>query len=154
MLASASDGILLGFNVRPTNTAKQTADREGVEIRTYDVIYKALEEIEAAMRGMLAPETRENETATAEVRQTFRVPSVGTVAGCYVTSGEISRNNRVRVVRDGAVVYEGNISSLKRFKDDVRTVREGFECGVGIENFNDVKEGDVLEFFEVVEIPR
>jgi translation initiation factor IF-2 len=154
MLASASDGILLGFNVRPTNTAKQTADREGVEIRTYDVIYKALEEIEAAMRGMLAPETRESETASAEVRQTFRVPSVGTVAGCYVTSGEISRNNRVRVVRDGTVVYEGNISSLKRFKDDVRSVREGFECGVGIENFNDVKEGDVLEFFEVVEIPR
>jgi translation initiation factor IF-2 len=154
MLASASDGILLGFNVRPTNTAKQVAEREGVEIRTYDVIYKALEEIEAAMRGMLAPETAENETATAEVRQTFRVPGVGVVAGCYVTSGEISRNNRVRVVRDGTVVYEGNIASLKRFKDDVRTVREGFECGVGIENFNDVKEGDVLEFFEVVEVPR
>jgi translation initiation factor IF-2 len=154
MLASASDGILLGFNVRPTSTAKQVAEREGVEIRTYDVIYKALEEIEAAMRGMLAPETAENETATAEVRQTFRVPSVGVVAGCYVTSGEISRNNRVRVVRDGTVVYEGNIASLKRFRDDVRTVREGFECGVGIENFNDVKEGDVLEFFEVVEVPR
>src|SRR5918998_544516 len=109
MLASASGGILLGFNVRPTNTAKQTAAREGVEIRTYDVIYKALEEIEAAMRGMLAPETRENETATAEVRATFRVPNVGVVAGCYVTSGEIFRNNRVRVVRDGTVVYEGNI---------------------------------------------
>jgi translation initiation factor IF-2 len=154
MLASASDGILLGFNVRPTNTAKQTAEREGVEIRTYDVIYKALEEIEAAMRGMLAPETAENEMGTAEVRATFRVPGVGTVAGCYVTSGEISRNNRVRVVRDGTVVYEGNIASLKRFKDDVRSVREGFECGVGIENFNDVKEGDVLEFFEVVEVPR
>ncbi len=154
MLASASDGILLGFNVRPTNTAKQTAEREGVEIRTYDVIYKALEEIEAAMRGMLAPETAENETATAEVRATFRVPGVGTVAGCYVTSGEISRNDRVRVVRDGTVVYEGNITSLRRFKDDVRSVREGFECGVGIENFNDVKEGDVLEFFEVVEVPR
>jgi translation initiation factor IF-2 len=154
MLASASDGILLGFNVRPTNTAKQVAEREGVEIRTYDVIYKALEEIEAAMRGMLAPETAENETATAEVRQTFRVPGVGTVAGCYVTRGEISRNNRVRVVRDGTVVYDGTIGSLKRFKDDVRSVREGFECGVGIENFNDVKEGDVLEFFEVVEVPR
>ena len=154
MLASASDGILLGFNVRPTSTAKQVAEREGVEIRTYDVIYKALEDIEAAMRGMLAPETAENETATAEVRQTFRVPGVGVVAGCYVTSGEISRNNRVRVVRDGTVVYEGNIASLKRFRDDVRTVREGFECGVGIENFNDVKEGDVLEFFEVVEVPR
>ncbi len=106
------------------------------------------------MRGMLAPETAENETATAEVRATFRVPGAGTVAGCYVTSGEISRNNRVRVVRDGSVAYEGNIASLKRFKDDVRTVREGFECGVGIENFNDVKEGDVLEFFEVVEVPR
>jgi translation initiation factor IF-2 len=154
MLASASDGILLGFNVRPTNTAKQVAEREGVEIRTYDVIYKALEEIEAAMRGMLAPEIEERETATAEVRQTFRVPSVGVVAGCYVTSGEIFRNNRVRVVRDGTVVYAGNIASLKRFRDDVRSVREGFECGVGVENFNDVKEGDVLEFFETVEVPR
>ena len=154
MLASASDGILLGFNVRPTSTAKQVAEREGVEIRTYDVIYKALEEIEAAMRGMLAPETAERETGTAEVRQTFRVPNAGVIAGCYVTSGEISRNNRVRVVRDGTVVYDGTISSLRRFKDDVRTVREGFECGVGIENFNDIKEGDVLEFFEVVEVPR
>jgi translation initiation factor IF-2 len=154
MLASASDGILLGFNVRPTNTAKQVAEREGVEIRTYDVIYKALEEIEAAMRGMLAPEIQERETGTAEVRQTFRVPNVGVVAGCYVTSGEIFRNNRVRVVRDGTVVYEGNISSLKRFRDDVRSVRDGFECGVGVENFNDVKEGDVLEFFETVEVPR
>ena len=154
MLASASDGILLGFNVRPTNTAKQVAERESVEIRTYDVIYKALEEIEAAMRGMLAPETAENETGTAEVRAIFRVPGVGTVAGCYVTRGEISRNNRVRVVRDGTVIYESNIASLKRFRDDVRSVREGFECGIGIENFNDVKEGDVLESFEVVEVPR
>jgi translation initiation factor IF-2 len=154
MLGSASDGILLGFNVRPTNTAKQVAEREGVEIRTYDVIYKAIEEIEAAMRGMLAPEMEERESGTAEVRQTFRVPNVGVVAGCYVTSGEILRNNRVRVVRDGAVVYEGNIASLKRFRDDVRSVREGFECGVGIENFNDVKVGDVLEFFETVEVPR
>jgi translation initiation factor IF-2 len=154
MLASASDGILLGFNVRPTNTAKKVAEREGVEIRTYDVIYKALEEIEAAMRGMLAPEIEERETGTAEVRQTFRVPNVGVVAGCYVTSGEIFRNNRVRVVRDGTVVYEGNIASLKRFRDDVRSVRETFECGVGVENFNDVKEGDVLEFFEAVEVPR
>ena len=154
MLASASDGILLGFNVRPTNTAKQVAEREGVEIRTYDVIYKALEEIEAAMRGMLAPEIEERESGTAEVRQTFRVPNVGVVAGCYVTSGEIFRNNRVRVVRDGTVVYEGNIASLKRFRDDVRSVREGFECGVGVENFNDVKEGDLLEFFETVEVPR
>jgi translation initiation factor IF-2 len=133
MLGSASDGILLGFNVRPTNTAKQVAEREGVEIRTYDVIYKALEEIEAAMRGMLAPEIEER---------------------CYVTSGEIFRNNRVRVVRDGTVVYQGNIASLKRFRDDVRSVRDGFECGVGVENFNDVKEGDVLEFFETVEVPR
>jgi translation initiation factor IF-2 len=154
MLGSASGGIVLGFNVRPTNTAKQVAERENVEIRTYDVIYKALEDIEAAMRGMLSPETQERETATAEVRQTFRVPGVGVVAGCYVTSGEIFRNNRVRVVRDSIVIYEGNIGSLKRFKDDVRSVRNGFECGVGVENFNDVKEGDVLEFFEVVEIPR
>src|SRR5215216_2918328 len=154
MLGSASDGILLGFNVRPTNTAKQVAEQEGVEIRTYDVIYKALEDIEAAMRGMLAPEIEERESGTAEVRQTFRVPNVGVVAGCYVTSGEFFRNNRVRVVRDGTVVYEGNIASLKRFRDDVRSVRDGFECGVGVENFNDVKEGDVLEFFETVEVPR
>ena len=154
MLASASDGILLGFNVRPTNTAKQVAEREGVEIRTYEVIYKALEEIEAAMRGMLAPDIEEREAGTAEVRQTFRVPNAGVIAGCYVTSGEIFRNNRVRLVRDGIVVYEGNIASLKRFRDDVRSVREGFECGVGVENFNDVKEGDVLEFFETVEVPR
>ena len=154
MLGTASGGLVLGFNVRPTNTAKQVAEREGIEIRTYDVIYKALEEIEAAMRGMLAPETQERETGTAEVRAIFRVPNVGAVAGCYVTSGEIFRNNRVRVVRDGTVVYEGNIASLRRFKDDVRSVRAGFECGVGVENFNDVKEGDVLEFFEVVEVPR
>jgi translation initiation factor IF-2 len=154
MLGSASDGILLGFNVRPTNTAKQVAEREGVEIRTYDVIYKALEEIEAAMRGMLAPEEREQETGTAEVRQTFRTPNAGVVAGCMVTSGEIFRNNRVRLVRDGTVIYEGNIGSLKRFRDDARSVREGFECGIGIENFDDVKEGDVLEFFEIVEVPR
>ncbi|MDQ3833085.1 MAG: translation initiation factor IF-2 [Actinomycetota bacterium] len=154
MLGSASGGIVLGFNVRPTNTAKQVAEREKVEIRTYNVIYKALEDIEAAMRGMLAPETEERETATAEVRQTFRVPNVGVVAGCYVTSGEVSRNNRVRVVRDGTVIYEGQIASLKRFKDDVRSVRAGFECGVGVENFNDVKEGDILEFFEIVEVPR
>ena len=154
MLGSASGGIVLGFNVRPTNTAKQVAEREKVEIRTYNVIYKALEDIESAMRGMLAPKTEERETATAEVRQTFRVPNVGVVAGCYVTSGEVFRNNRVRVVRDGTVIYEGQIASLKRFKDDVRSVRAGFECGVGVDNFNDIKEGDVLEFFEVVEVPR
>ena len=154
MLGSASGGIVLGFNVRPTNTAKQVAEKENVEVRTYDVIYKALEEIEAAMRGLLAPETQERETATAEVRATFRVPNVGVVAGCYVTSGEIFRNNRVRVLRDGVVVYEGQIGSLRRFKDDVRSVRSGFECGVGVENFNDIKEGDVLEFFEIVEVPR
>jgi translation initiation factor IF-2 len=154
MLASASDGILLGFNVRPTSTAKQVAEREGVEIRTYEVIYQALEEIEAAQRGMLAPEEQEHETGVAEVRQTFRVPNAGLVAGCYVTSGEISRNDRVRVVRDGTVVYDGNIASIRRFKDDVRSVRQGFECGIGVENFNDIKEGDVLEFFEIIEVPR
>jgi translation initiation factor IF-2 len=154
MLASASDGILLGFNVRPTNPAKQVAEREGVEIRTYDVIYKALEDIEAAMRGMLAPDIQERETGTAEVRQTFRVPNAGVVAGCMVTSGEIFRNNRVRVVREGSIVYEGSIASLKRFRDDARSVREGFECGVGVENFNDLKEGDVLEFFETIEVTR
>src|SRR5215204_2921383 len=154
MLASASDGILLGFNVRPTSTAKQVSERENVEIRTYDVIYQALDDIQAAMRGMLAPDQVERETGSAEVRQIFRTPNAGVIAGCYVTSGEIFRNNRVRVVRDGVVVYDGNIASLRRFKDDARSVRQGFECGIGIENFNDVKEGDVLEFFEIVEVPR
>ena len=154
MLGTASGGIVLGFNVRPTNTAKQVAEREGIEIRTYDVIYKALEEIEAAMRGMLAPGSEERETATAEVRALFRVPNIGVIAGCYVNTGEVFRGNRVRVVRDGTVIYEGNIASLRRFKDDARSVRAGFECGIGVENFNDVKEGDVLEFFEVVEVPR
>ncbi len=154
LLASASDGILIGYNVRPTSTARQVADREGVEIRTYEVIYQALEDIEAAMRGMLAPEKQERETGMAEVRQTFRVPNAGTIAGCFVTNGEIFRNNRVRVVRDGTVVYDGTISSLKRFKDDVRSVRQDFECGVSVENFNDIKEGDVLEFYEVVEVER
>ena len=154
MLGTASGGIVLGFNVRPTNTAKQVAEREGIEIRTYDVIYKALEEIEAAMRGMLTPGSEERETATAEVRALFRVPNIGVIAGSYVTTGEVFRGNRVRVVRDGTVIYEGNIASLRRFKDDARSVRAGFECGIGVENFNDIKEGDVLEFFEVVEVPR
>ena len=154
MLGTASGGIVLGFNVRPTNTAKQVAEREGIEIRTYDVIYKALEEIEAAMRGMLTPGSEERETATAEIRALFRVPNIGVIAGCYVNTGEVFRGNRVRVVRDGTVTYEGNIASLRRFKDDARSVRAGFECGIGVENFNDVKEGDVLEFFEVVEVPR
>ena len=106
------------------------------------------------MRGMLAPEEQERETASVEVRALFRVPNAGVIAGCYVTSGEISRNNRVRVVRDGTVVYEGNISSLRRFKDDARSVRAGFECGIGVENFNDIKEGDVIEAFEIVQVPR
>jgi len=154
MLASASDGILIGFSVRPTTTAKQVAEREKVEIRTYDVIYKALEDIEAAMKGMLAPEIAEREQGTAEVRALFRVPNAGVIAGSYVTSGEIHRNDRVRVVRDGTVIYTGTLSSLKRYKDDVRSVRQEFECGIGVENFNDLKEGDILEFFEMVEVER
>ncbi|WP_047865818.1 translation initiation factor IF-2 [Rubrobacter aplysinae] len=154
MLASASDGILIGFSVRPTTTAKQVAEREKVEIRTYDVIYKALEDIEAAMKGMLAPEIAEQDNGTAEVRALFRVPNAGVIAGSYVTSGEIHRNDRVRVVRDGAVIYTGTLSSLKRYKDDVRSVRQEFECGIGVENFNDLKEGDMLEFFEMIEIER
>ena len=154
MLASASDGILIGFSVRPTTTAKQVAEREKVEIRTYDVIYKALEDIEAAMTGMLAPEIAERETGTAEVRALFRVPNAGVIAGSYVTSGEIHRNDRVRVVRDGTVIYTGTPSSLKRYKDDVRSVRQEFECGIGVENFNDIKEGDIMEFFEMIEVER
>jgi translation initiation factor IF-2 len=153
-LAMASRAIVVGFNVRPDVTARDLAEREGVDVRLYRVIYDAIDDIRGALSGMLEPEEQETELGRAEVRALFRVPRVGVVAGCYVLEGTIVRNARARVVRDGVIVYDGRVGSLRRFKDDVREVAEGFECGIGIENYNDVKEGDVIEAYEVREVAR
>ncbi|MBS3957173.1 MAG: translation initiation factor IF-2 [Clostridiales bacterium] len=154
MLADASDAIIIGFNVRPEPKAKATAENEHVDIRLYRVIYQAIEEINAARIGMLAPEFHEEETARVEVRELFRVPKVGVIAGSYVLEGEISRDDLVRVVRDGTVVYEGKLRSLRRFKEDVKSVRSGYECGVSVEGFQDVKEGDIVEAYKIIEVAR
>jgi translation initiation factor IF-2 len=153
-LATASDAVIVGFNVRPSAKAKQAAEREKVEIKTYKVIYQAIEEINAARVGLLSPQIVEEETGMAEVRETFKVPKVGTVAGCMVETGEIGRDDKVRIVRDGTVVFEGALASLRRFKEDVRSVKAGYECGIGIENYQDVKVGDVLETYRVKEVAR
>jgi translation initiation factor IF-2 len=154
MLASASDALIVGFNVRPNAEARELAAREGVEIRTYDVIYKLTEDIEQALVGKLSAVTTEETIGEAEVRALFRVSRLGTIAGCMVTNGVVRRNASVRVIRDGAVIYTTTIAQLKRFKDDVREVAEGFECGILLDGFNDVKEGDVLEVFETREVER
>ena len=154
MLASASDAIIIGFQVRPTSSARQLAEREHVDIRLYSVIYQAIEDVRDALEGLLSPEKTEQIVGVAEVRETFKIPKVGTVAGCRVLEGRIRRGDRVRVIRDGVVIYEGAISSLKRFKEDVREVQSGYECGMGIENFNDIKVGDQIEAFEIVEQRR
>src|SRR5215210_4091784 len=154
MLASASNAIVIGFNVRPNAEARALAEREGVDIRTYRVIYQLTDDIRQALVGILAPVEREEVLGEAEVRAVFRASRLGVIAGCYVTNGVIRRNARIRVIREGTVVYETTIASLKRFKDDVREVQEGFECGILLEGFNDVKEGDVLEAFETQEIER
>jgi translation initiation factor IF-2 len=153
-LAMASRAVVIGFNVRPDPAARELAEREGVDVRLYRVIYDAIDDVRSALAGMLSPEQREAELGRAEVRATFRVPRLGVVAGCMVLDGTIVRNSRARVVRDGVVVYDGRIGSLRRFKDDVREVAEGYECGIGIENFQDVKEGDVIEAYEVREVAR
>jgi len=154
MLASASNAIVVGFNVRPIAEAQATAEREKVEIRRYNIIYDVVDDIRAAMEGMLAPELQEKVLGSAEVRDLFKVPKIGIIAGCYVTSGKIRRGASVRVVRDGIDTYKGKISSLKRFKEDAREVESGFECGIGIENYNDLKVGDVIEAFEVVQLAK
>ncbi len=154
LLASTSDALIVGFHVRPDAGATATAEREGVEIRIYNVIYEAVEEIRLALEGLLAPEEREVTVGSAEVRELFRVPKVGTVAGCFVTSGTMRRNLPVRLLRDHMQIYQGRIASLKRFKDDVREVREGYECGISIEGYNDIKTGDVIECFEIEEVAR
>jgi len=154
MLASTSDAIIVCFNVRPDKQATEAAQRDGVEIRAYRIIYECIDEIKAAMKGMLAPTFRENILGHAEVRQCIRVPSVGTIAGSYVTDGKISRNAQIRVLRDNIVIFEDKISSLRRFKDDVKEVAQSYECGIGLERFNDIKEGDVFEAFVMEEIAR
>ncbi len=154
MLASASNAIIIGFNVRPTSSALSTAETEKVDVRTYRIIYKAIEDVEAAIKGMLAPEFKEVIMGRAEVRATFKVPNAGIVAGVYVQEGKITRKSSLRLLRDNVVIHEGEISSLKRFKDDVRELQTGYEGGVGIENYNDVKEGDVIEAYIMEEVAR
>jgi translation initiation factor IF-2 len=153
-LAAASNAIIIGFNVRPVPKAKMLADSEKVDVRRYNIIYKAVEEIQQAMEGMLKPDTREDVIATVEVRNTFSVPRVGTIAGCYVLTGTVKRSGSVNIIREDTVIHRGKISSLKRFKDDAREVAAGYECGIGIEDFNDIKVGDQFEILEIVEVAR
>lgn len=153
-LAAASDAIIIGFNVRPTGKTREVAEREKVDIRLYRVIYQAIEDINAARVGLLSPDIVEEDTGIAEVRETFKVPKVGTIAGCYITEGEISRDDKVRIVRDGTVIFEGTIHSLRRFKDDVKSVARGYECGIGIDGYQDIKVGDTIEGYRIVEKER
>jgi translation initiation factor IF-2 len=153
-LASASNAIVIGFNVRPDVNAKRAAEQEKVDVRLHSIIYKVIEEIESAMKGMLDPEFREKVIGQAEIRQTFKVSKVGTIAGSYVTDGKITRDSGIRLIRNGVVVFEGHIDALKRFKDDAKEVSQGYECGVTIKNFNDVKEGDIIEAYVMEEIER
>ncbi len=154
MLASASDAIIIGFQVRPVPQARKLAEQEQIDIRLYSIIYQVTEELKAAIEGMLEPKTEEKVVCNVEVREVFKISKVGTVAGCYVLDGKITRNTKIRLIRDGIVVYTGNLGSLKRFKDDVKEVSAGYECGLNIENFNDIKVGDIIEGYEVVEVKR
>jgi len=154
LLASASDAIIIGFQVRPTVNARKLAEKEQIDIRLFSVIYDAVDAVKDALEGMLSPEIGEKITSTVEVRETFKVPGVGTVAGCYVTEGKITRNTKIRLIRDGIVIFDGSLSSLKRFKDDVREVNSGYECGMGINNYNDIKVGDVIEGYEITQTKR
>lgn len=154
LLASASDAIIVGFNVRPVGNARMIADKEEIDIRTYSIIYDAINDLKDAMEGMLSPELKEEITGTAEIREMFKVSKVGTIAGCMVTNGKIMRNSSIRLIRDGVVVFTGELSSLKRFKDDAKEVSKGYDCGMQIKNFNDIKEGDVIEAFHEVEVKK
>ncbi|MFV0566643.1 MAG: translation initiation factor IF-2 [Flavobacteriaceae bacterium] len=154
LLASASDAIIIGFNVRPVGNARATADREEIDIRTYSIIYDAINDVKDAMEGMLSPEFKEEVTGTAEIREVFKVSKVGNIAGCMVTNGKILRSSGVRIIRDGVVVFTGELSSLKRFKDDVKEVTKGYDCGMQVKNYNDIKEGDIIEAFHEVEVKK
>ena len=153
-LATASNALLIGFNVRPDSNATVIADKEGVEIKTYRIIYDAIEDVKSAMIGMLDPEYKEVVNGKAEVRMVYKISNIGTIAGCYVTDGKIIRNSEVRVIRDGIVIFESTLASLKRFKDDAKEVNTGYECGLSVEKFNDLKEGDVIESFSMQAIER
>lgn len=154
LLASASNAIIVGFQVRPSVNARRLAEKEEIEIRLYSIIYDAINEIKAAMEGMLAPEFEEKIVCNIEVRETFKIPKVGTIAGCMVLDGKMTRNTAIRVIRDGIVAYTGKLASLKRFKDDVKEVSAGFECGLNIEGYNDIKVGDIIEGYEQVAVKR
>ncbi|HRV56242.1 MAG TPA: translation initiation factor IF-2, partial [Mangrovimonas sp.] len=154
LLASASDAVIIGFNVRPMGNARVVADKEEIDIRTYSIIYDAINDLKDAMEGMLSPELKEEITGTAEIREIFKVSKVGTIAGCMVTSGKIFRNSGIRLIRDGVVVYTGELASLKRFKDDVKEVSKGYDCGMQVKNYNDINEGDVIEAFQEVEVKK
>ena len=154
LLASASDAIIIGFNVRPAGNARQVADKEEIDIRTYSIIYDAINDLKDAMEGMLSPEVKEEITGTAEIRETFKISKIGTIAGCMVTSGKIYRTAGVRLIRDGVVIYTGELASLKRFKDDVKEVSKGYDCGMQVKNYNDIREGDVIEAFREVEVKK
>ena len=154
MLASASDAVIIAFQVRPTGGARAAAEREEIDIRTYSIIYDAIEDVRDALEGLLAPEKAEKITGVAEVRELFKVPKMGTIAGSYITEGRIRRNDTVHLLREGVVIYDSKIGSLRRFKEDVREVLKDFECGIGIENYNDLKVGDQIEAFEIIETKR
>ena len=153
-LAAASDAIIIGFQVRPSQAARRAAEQEGVQIRLYSVIYQAIEEVKDAMEGMLAPEVKEEVIGTAEVLQTYKISKVGMVAGCMVREGRIRRSAKVRLIRDGIVRYTGDLGSLKRFKDDAKEVLAGYDCGLNINGYNDIREGDIIECFEEVEVKK
>ena len=154
LLASASDAVIIGFNVRPMGNARMLADKEEIDIRTYSIIYDAINDLKDAMEGMLSPEIKEEVTGNAEIRETFKISKIGTIAGCMVTSGKIFRNSQIRLIRDGVVVYTGELSSLKRFKDDVKEVSKGYDCGLQVKNYNDVREGDIIEAFQEVAVKK
>ena len=154
LLASASDAIIVGFNVRPVGNARVIADKEEIDIRTYSIIYDAINDLKDAMEGMLSPELKEEITGTAEIREIFKVTKIGSIAGCMVMNGKIFRNSGIRIIRDGVVVYTGELESLKRFKDDVKEVAKGYDCGMQIKNYNDINVGDVLEAFHEVEVKK
>jgi translation initiation factor IF-2 len=153
-LAATTGATIIGFNTRPDRKARDLATEEGVEIRTYEIIYKVIEEVEQAMLGLLAPEYEEVVTGDAEVREIFSVPRIGKIAGCYVLNGVITRNSKVRFLREGTIIWKGTIQSLKRFKDDAREVQAGYECGIGLSDFQDLRPGDIIETYEEREIPR
>ena len=154
LLAAASNAIIIGFQVRPSLSARKLAEKEEIDIRLYSIIYDAINEIKSAMEGMLSPEVREEITCTVEVRDVFKITKVGTIAGCYVREGKITRNTKVRVIRDGIVIYTGELGSLKRFKDDAKEVASDYECGLNIKNFNDIKVGDVVEGYKEIEVKK